>query len=98
MAKNIHFRLDQEWIDRIDEQAAQLNVPRASLIRMLVQQGMGEPAMVVALREAHYRAAPIILRAVARVLSQLHAELPIVLNEEMAAAGYAPVVTDAAAE
>ena len=95
MSKNIHFRLDEEWIERIDQQAAALGVPRASLIRTLVLQAMGEPATLAVLREAHYRVSPIIQRAVARVLTGLHAELPVALNEEMAAAGYEPV-SDAA--
>lgn len=96
MAKtqNLHFRATADVIARLDEQAESLRISCASLIRGLIEQGLGNDTQLDVLREAHFQTSAIVRGAVGRVVAELGERLPTVLDEEMAAAGLLPTAAE----
>ncbi len=79
----MHFRVDDALRARIEQQAAELGVSRASFIRMLVQQGMGDPVQQTVLREAYYRLQPVLKRVLYQAITQVNEMVPALVDEEL---------------
>lgn len=77
----LQFRVEQELIDRLDEQAETLGVSRASYARMLLQQAMGDDTHVTVLQETMYVMTPIIYKSIAKGVERLLGQMPEVVLE-----------------
>jgi len=80
----MYFRAQPELQTRIDEQARQMGLSRSAFIRMLVQQGMGDPTSLVVLRDTYYAYQQVSRRLIGKAIALTNANLERLIDEELA--------------
>ena len=83
-SESLYFRARPELRERIDSEAANMGLSRAAFIRMLVQQGMGDPTSLVVLRDTYYQYQQVSRRLIAKAIAETNANLERLIDEELA--------------
>lgn len=81
----MYFRARPELRERIDAEARGMGLSRSAFIRMLVQQGMGDPTAQVVLRDTYYQYQQVSRRLIAKAIAQTNANLEALIDEELSA-------------
>lgn len=70
---------------RIDAEARNMGVNRSAFIRMLIQQGMGDPTALVVLRETYYSYQQTSRKLIGQAVAMTNSHLETLIVEELAA-------------
>lgn len=62
-----------------------MGLSRSAFIRMLVQQGMGDPTAQVVLKDTYYAYQQVSRRLIAKAIAQTNANLEALIDEELSA-------------
>lgn len=79
----MYFRARPELAERIDAEAKQAGLNRSSFVRMLVQQGMGDPTALVVLRDTYYQYQSVSRRIIGKAIAETNANLAMLIEEEL---------------
>ena len=61
-----------------------MNQNRSAFVRMLVQQGMGDPTALVVLRDTYYAYQQVNRRIIGKAVAMTNANLEVLINEAWA--------------
>lgn len=86
-SESMYFRAKPELRDRIDAEAKAMGLTRSAFIRMLVQQGMGDPTALVVLRDTYYQYQQVSRRLIAKAIAQTNDNLETLIDQELAEGG-----------
>ena len=69
-------RVPPELVARLDEEAAQLGIPRSELVRILLERAMGDDETNAVVKQALFRIGKPMREAVGKIMQRLAEELP----------------------
>ena len=83
----IYFRARPGLLERIDREAALMGTNRSAFLRMLVQQGMGDPTALAVLRGTYYQYQSVSRRTIGKAIAQPNENLAVLIEEAIAEGG-----------
>jgi metal-responsive CopG/Arc/MetJ family transcriptional regulator len=83
----VTFRLPEESLETLDQQAAALKVTRSILLRDIVQTWLKDDLKIRATEESAYVLKSIVRKVVNIAINDAYAKIPALIEEELAKSG-----------